>query len=315
MEESGFVEGTEVYGVCSQAIRYLGCSYERSEELSTSNTIDCSTLTSQSFWEGALIGIPFVAETQRKAFSGSNISTENLQPGDVLIKYSSVEASPDKRWNHVGLSLGRDPQAIDWLIESVGSIGVRLATVDDFNPEGGIKRFVLSSFSFDNDRACAALRLAPQVPKFGRLGVRQYQKFNNCRLAHQGVDIYTFPGRAVFATQEGVVRYVFNEIERSFGVEILGPEIITRYYQVQPMVSVGKRVCLGEQIAIVVPPSKQSQVVYSGVDGSDVHLHLEAEFLGAEHKKCQFPTLIRLEKKSWANHLYLSKIGELGLPF
>jgi len=135
--------------------------------------VDCSTLTSQSHWEGALIGIPFVADNQRQAVSGKIIaSVDKMIPGDVLVKYPSLDASPDKTWNHVGLYLGRDHSGEQWLIESTSKTGVRLAKVAEFNAQGGIKRFSLTTEVFSTDAARNALTLASMVPKFGRLGVR-----------------------------------------------------------------------------------------------------------------------------------------------
>ena len=102
----GFFEGTEQYGVCNNAMNYVGMPYLRSEELSQS-TIDCSTLVSQSHWEGALIGVPFTADGQRRATSGASIECRaDLQPGDVLVRYESVDTSPDKQFNHVAIFLG-----------------------------------------------------------------------------------------------------------------------------------------------------------------------------------------------------------------
>lgn len=109
-------------------------------------TVDCSTLTSQSHWDSVLIGIPFIADNQRQTRSGITItSLAGLIPADVLVKYSSIDASPDKTWNHVGLYLGKDSDGVRWLIESTSKTGVRLAKVDDFNPQGGIKRFSLKT--------------------------------------------------------------------------------------------------------------------------------------------------------------------------
>lgn len=101
MEDAGFVSGMEQYEICRRAIRFSGFSYRRDEELKLGTTVDCSTLTSQSHWEGALIGIPFVADGQRRATSAKNVqSTGELEPADVLVKYPSIEESPDKTWNH-----------------------------------------------------------------------------------------------------------------------------------------------------------------------------------------------------------------------
>ena len=144
LESQGYGYGSEQYGICCHAMSYLGLPYLRTEELSGA-TIDCSTLTSQSYWEGALIGIPFIAEGQRLANSASMIEDViNAVPGDVFVRYESVQHSPDKMYNHVGLFLGRDSQGNGWVIEARGGQGVILTPADDFPPHGGIRRFIIA---------------------------------------------------------------------------------------------------------------------------------------------------------------------------
>jgi cell wall-associated NlpC family hydrolase len=112
IREAGFKENTEPYRICAAALKWLGASYEQFEELRSRHgrgSIDCSTLVSQSHWEGALIVVPFTAEGQRKSSRGKAISSIDLaEPGDVMVKYPSLEDSPDRRHNHVGIFLGRD---------------------------------------------------------------------------------------------------------------------------------------------------------------------------------------------------------------
>src|ERR1043166_8079608 len=185
----GFVSGTEQYEICARALKFRNFSYRRSEELEAGTTVDCSTLVSQAYWEGAVIGVPFVADNQRTASTGITIqSLAEMVPGDVLVKYESLEMSPDKTWNHVGLYLGKAALGAQWLIESTSKTGVTFSRVPDFGPKGGIKRFTLSRRTFSSEAARVALKLAAHVPKFGRLGVRQYTRTESMRVPHRGLD-------------------------------------------------------------------------------------------------------------------------------
>lgn len=312
MQGEGFVEGTEQYEICRRATDFLGFSYKRSEELESSATVDCSTLTSQSHWEGALIGIPFVADNQRQAMSGKTIaSVADMIPGDVLVKYPSLEASPDKTWNHVGLYLGKDSEKTLWLIESTGKTGVRLATVADFAPQGGIKRFSLSTEPYLTESEKQALALAPLVPKFGRLGVRQYLNSECSRPSHRGVDIYTPVGTPVYATVNGKVYVFHNELEDAVGVAIISDRFTVRYRALATTVSNNTFVRVGDLIGHVIGPSEKSDVQYSPTRGNKSHLHLELEIGEATY----IPTEITISGLRYANHLYLSKIGKLASPF
>src|SRR4051794_26369120 len=89
LQQAGIQPYTDRYRVCRHAMKYLGLPYKRTEEL-VSDSIDCSTLTSQSHWEGALLTIPFIAESQRTASSGRIVKwSEALLPGDVFVRYES----------------------------------------------------------------------------------------------------------------------------------------------------------------------------------------------------------------------------------
>lgn len=300
MTKEGFLPGTESHNICKRALQFLDFSYKRSEELDNGATIDCSTLVSQSHWEGAAIGIPFVAENQRTAMSGQTIfSLDEMIPGDVLVKYASLNEAPDKTWNHVGLYLGRDFDGEQWLIESTSKTGVRLAKVTDFDQKGGLKRFTFSKTVFDSLTAHEALKLTALVPKFGRLGVRQYRTSESTRLAHKGLDIYVNEGTCVYATLSGKVSLISDDTEKSFGVSITGDNLIIRYLMlgelfVQEEAIVPKGTLLGK----IVSPAENSDIMYSTAKIAQSHLHLEVE------KEAKF-----------LNHLYLSKVGELGLPF
>ncbi|TSC85222.1 MAG: hypothetical protein G01um101417_89 [Parcubacteria group bacterium Gr01-1014_17] len=314
-KEEGFVEGTEQYEVCKRALKFRSFSYKRSEELESGATVDCSTLISQAYWEGALIGIPFVAENQRKAVSGKTIeSQQEMIPADVLIKYRSLEDCPDKTFNHVGLYLGKDSRNEQWLIESVGGSGVRLSKVSVFNAQGGIKRFTLSTQPFTNTQTQEALALAPFVPKFGRLGVRQYRKLGNDRIAHRGVDIYVPAGTLVPATTTGTIVLVHELVEDADGVEITGEHFTVRYLMLDDIkVKTGESVQIGDMLGRVVVPQERSDIVYSSITENKSHLHLEVEITGVTNERLE--SEIVMDGKRYLNHLYLSKSGTLALPF
>ena len=312
MKSEGFVPGTEQYEICRKSLDFLGFSYKRSEELEAGTVVDCSTLTSQSHWEGTLIGIPFVADNQRQAVSGEIIaSVDKMIPGDVLVKYLSLDASPDKTWNHVGLYLGRDNGGEQWLIESTGKTGVRLAKVAEFDAKGGIKRFSLTTGVFSADVARNALTLASMVPKFGRLGVRQYLTSGAERPVHKGVDIYMQAGTSVFATGDGKAHIFHDKPEDATGVEIIGDSFTVRYRPLAASVQDGVVVRIGDLIGCIAEPSTNSNVQYSPTSNHQSHLHLEMEIDSAT----RIPTEMTIGGKRYANHLYLSKIGVLPLPF
>lgn len=315
MVKEGFEEGTEQYEICKRAAQFLNFSYKRSEELDVEDSVDCSTLTSQSHWEGALIGIPFVADNQRKATSGKLVdSFADMVPADVLIKFPSLEASPDKTWNHVGLYLGMDAGGIQWLIESTSKTGVRLSTVEAFKSEGGIKRFTTENQKFNSPVALRAIDLARAVPKFGRLGVRQYRKSMMDRLVHRGLDIYMPAETPVYATIEGVASSFHSEAEDVDGIQIVGECLIIRYLMLRTHI-IGSDIWVqeGDLLGYITSPSERSEIVYSLVKGNMAHLHLEVEVISSSNGS--FAPDITTGGKCYLNHLYLSKAGRLPLPF
>ncbi len=312
--KEGFVPGTEQYDICKRALGFSNFTYKQSEELMGGTSIDCSTLTSQSHWEGALIGIPFVADGQRQAKSGENIeSKEEMIPSDVLVKYPSVEASPDKKWNHVGLYLGKNNVGEQWLIESTGKTGVRLSQVEDFDPQGGIKRFTLTRKVVHSPEAQVALLLAPLVPKFGRLGVRQYRHTSPDRPSHKGLDIYVPEGVNVYATLAGKVAIVNESLEHSSGVEITGEQFVVRYLMLGNLaVHTGMHVEIGDLLGRIALPSVESDIVYSSATATSSHLHLEVESVISTLENVG--NCVVVYGREYLNHLYLSKMGLLSLP-
>jgi len=315
-QKTGIGKGTERYSICKHALGYLGYSYERHEELVFSETIDCSTLVSQSHWEGALIGVPFTAESQRKASSGKVISSmAEALPADVLVKYPSVSESPDGQWNHVGLYLGRDTSGIEWVVESVSGAGVRLTRAADFDPQGGIRRFVPFEDVVHDSTARAALALAIRVPKLGRLGAKQYPVSGGFRQAHRGVDIYTKENMPVYAGMEGVISVLHDNLKKTDGVEIYSQEeTAARYLMLRDIrVHDGDIVKVGALIGYVRRPPKNSGLVYSKLFGDTAHLHLEFQTRrGSSYAQGN----CHVEGDSvYLNPLYCSKFGQLSLPF
>ncbi|MFH1392716.1 MAG: M23 family metallopeptidase [bacterium] len=316
MQKNQFVPGTEQFEVCRKALNYLGSRYERTEELGDT-TIDCSTLVSQSYWEGALIGIPFTAEKQRQAFTGLNIdSISDAIPSDVLIKYPSLDNSPDKTFNHVGIYLWSDNAGQRWVIESKGGIGVILSHVEDFDPQGGIKRFSLSSDIHNQSLAYSALRLARYVPKFGRLGVRQYRYSTNQRMPHTGIDIYVPAKTSVYSTVSGTAKIVTDEIECSVGVEISNEDSSFKLcYMMLEQIQCDNNdlVVAGQLLGYTTYPSPRSDIRYCFDKEQASHLHLE--YMIFADTLINIQGKIRKENFICENHLYLSKIGKLPLPF
>ena len=315
MIDEGFGERTEQYEICKRALQFRNFSYKRSEELESDTTVDCSTLVSQAYWEGAIIGVPFIAENQRKAISGKMVKTpQEMIPADVLIKYPSLEDCPDKTYNHVGLYLGRDAKSEQWLIESIGRVGVRLSTVDEFNVLGGIKRFTLNTKPFASIQAREALSFAPLVPKFGRLGVRQYRKSKSGRTAHKGLDVYVTAGTPVYASITGTAIPIHESTEDTNGVEIRGEYLTNRYLMLDDIkIRAGEEIQTGDLLGQVASPSEKSDIVYSPITGNPSHLHLEVEI--TDMTKEILESEIVIGGKRYLNHLYLSKNGTLALLF
>jgi hypothetical protein len=299
-----------------RALQFLGYSYLRTEELASETTVDCSTLVSQAHWEGALIGVPFTAEGQRKAASGLSIrSVEEALPGDVLVKYPSLEDSPDKQWNHVGIYLGCDTAGSRWLIESAGGVGVRLSRVEGFGSRGGIKRFITSEDEVLQESARHALALAPRVPKFGRLGVNQYCVSGAPRRQHHGVDIYVPKDTVVKATIGGIATVLHDLVERVDGFEIRSEDgTACRYMMLECNTALDRQaVKPGTILGKVREPATESDIVYSDAFKGRSHLHLE--FRVPVGYKIDAGNSLTDGSWVYLNHLYLSKLGKLPLPF
>jgi hypothetical protein len=207
----GLKQGSECAAVLAAVTRFGGWRYRITREM-RQGLIDCSTLISQSHWDGAAVAIPFVAETQRIAYNASDVlGSSRWLPGDVLVRYASREASPSGRHNHVALYAGRDADGERWMIESKAPYGVRAVPVDHEAIRGGVRRFLPHPLTAFEDNT--ALRLARAVPKLGRLGARLTASVNNGR-RHRGVDVYFSTLVDVLSPINGVVSFSNGGIGR-----------------------------------------------------------------------------------------------------
>lgn len=211
---SAFIEANRSYGfhpqseasrVLKSAAGFEGWRYRITREL-VHGLVDCSTLVSQAHWNGAGIGVPFVAETQRNAYSALTIVPEKREPSDVLVTYPSRKMAPEGRHNHVVMYLGRHPELGEWVIESAASAGgVRVRPLEVADLMGGVRRFLPFPKRFEFPADELALRLARSVPKLGRLGARLTSGLADPP-RHRGVDIYAKEEFPVLAPFGGLVR-------------------------------------------------------------------------------------------------------------
>lgn len=183
----GLAPQSECMTTVAAACRFAGWRYKITRELSE-GWIDCSTLVSQSLWTGAAVAAPFIAETQRLAYSASTVAAGEWLPGDVLVRYPSREESPDGRHNHVGLYLGKDTGGTAWVMESREPAGVRALPLYDEAALGGARRFLPNPTRVFADQQ-GALRLAAATPKLGRIGAR-LGVTRAYPHAHRGIDVY-----------------------------------------------------------------------------------------------------------------------------
>lgn len=194
--------------VVDEALRMAGFCYRITRE-QRPGLIDCSSLVAQSHWFGAAVGTPFIAETQRLAYSALDVTELPRRQADVLIRWPSRQAAPGGRHNHVALFLGRDRRGDDWALESAEGVGVRAVRIRE--PEwalGGVRRFLPPGGHGDASTFSDALCLARGVPKLGRLGARLTAGYDPKR-RHRGVDVYVPSAMIVRAPQAG--RLMFTD--------------------------------------------------------------------------------------------------------
>ena len=309
LEQKGYLHDQECIATARCALSFLGRAYLRTEELST--TIDCSTLTSQAHWAGALVVIPFTAEGQRKAGSGTLVSTEALLPGDVAVKYSSLDDTADG-FNHVGLFLGHDSRGTGWLIESASRRGVQLTELQEFSAAGGIRRFLPNPMKRFAVQAKVPIPWAARVPKLARFGARQYRS-DNSRVPHQATDIYSEPGTRVLAPIAGTIG--FGNLEAEFAPTVVVFDTEAKYDctlgHVVPLEGVheGMTVKAGQPIGYLVSPPVASTIRYVvGTTPLQTHLHFEAQ---RSTRQADFDGG---NAGDFAEPLYLCKSGRLHLP-
>lgn len=218
----GLDPDSEAAATVRATTRFAGWKYRITREL-VDGLIDCSTLASQAHWAGAAVGIPFVAETQRLAYSAKAVKPSGILPSDLLVRYPSREASPDGRHNHVVLYLGEHPRAGHWVIEaSETGNGVRTRPMADSDADGGIRRFLPHPTEAFASRE-TALSLASAVPKLGRLGCRLTAGLLDPR-RHRGVDIYCRGNGPVAAPLSGRLVYEPRGKSEAGVVHVIGAD-------------------------------------------------------------------------------------------
>lgn len=310
----GLDETSERMRILSIAISYLGLNYLRTEELQP-KTIDCSTLTSQSYWEGAMLGIPFTADRQRSAPDAIDIDATSILPADIVVKYPSLQASPDKTYNHVGLFLGRADN-VDYVIESNSKEGCVISTLEEFGPNGGFKRYLKNEHICIKEPIYHRLhQIAQKVPKLSRLGARQYYKMvETGRMIHKGIDIYVPEGTVVVAPIDGVLTRNKLVEEETNCVVITNPSnnIICTLGNINTNNNLSNsNVKKGQVIGKIVETNAASQIDYPVFENGLAHLHFQI------HGKLNVPFIpnkIQIGHTFYYNGLYLAKFNTINFP-
>lgn len=182
--EAGHPAYGEVLSILAMSARFAGWQYRITRE-QTHGFVDCSALVSQAHWLGAAIGVPFIADNQRQAYTATDGDDRALLPADVLVRHRSKADAPGGSHNHVVLYLGKHSRYGPYVIESAPAVGVRVRPLDELDIHGGVRRFVRNEDEDFSDRS-VALELAAAVPKLGRLGARLIADEQR---RHRGVDI------------------------------------------------------------------------------------------------------------------------------
>jgi hypothetical protein len=191
----------ECDAVALSSFEHLGKKYKITRELQK-NTIDCSTVVSQSHWIGAAVQLPFIAETQRRAVNARTVERADMLPGDSIYAYAKKEDSPGGRHNHVVLFIGNDDGGTPWAMESREESGAVLTELSSVSFAGGIRRFCIEPLRIFAEGPWS--RIVRQVPKLGRLGARLTVGYRGGG-RHTGLDIYWPPGSAVISPLAGSV--------------------------------------------------------------------------------------------------------------
>jgi cell wall-associated NlpC family hydrolase len=298
----------DIHQVCLCAISFLGQPYLQAEEL-TELAIDCSTLTSQSHWIGAQIGIPFIADSQRVAKSGVLIENPNLsKPGDIWVRFSSVHLSPDGEFNHVGIYLGKDKSGNGWVIEARGGAGVILTLASEFEPAGGIKRYLKNgSITHQKSNYQFSRLLSQKVPKMGRLGARQYLKETHERRLHKGLDIYMPFGSQISSPVTGTVEIYSDEIEGA-GYNIVGHNCSVRILHIGASYS-QKTIEIGALLGSIQGPRVDSISYVDVKDNGTSHVHIEV--ISDQNMIGDIESHLKIGGEYYFNYLELLKCGHV----
>jgi hypothetical protein len=311
LRNEGYSPDEERIRIVVASLDYLGFEYLMTQELSDDNKIDCSTLTSQSYWEGAMIGIPFIAERQRTAPDGVAVEPGKLRPADIVIKFPDIESSFDKKHNHVGLVLGRW-QGILYLIESNAKEGCVISTYEKFNPTGGSRRYIKNEGLIIGDEVFSLTnKLSKSIPKLARLGAKQEVKNSNERIPHTGIDIFIQKGMKIYAPIGGKIEPVIVERENVPGIRIRDMD-----YSIEILIG---NVLLDEDLEIVHAGQKigtvfdfafMSPISYAKMS-NQAHIHFEVRL---RRKWNYWVNSIDLGEYKCINGLYAIKMGSIANP-
>lgn len=312
-QSEGLLEDSERMRILKASLQFLGNSYLRTEELAQ-NTVDCSTLTSQSYWEGAQIGIPFIAESQRVAADGIPVTKEEALPADIVVRFAGLEASPDKTYNHVGLILGRGSNGTTYVIESNSKEGCVISTLEKFDPQGGFRRYLKNDNVLVDDGLYADFNaISKKVPKLSRLGARQYKTDAQERPVHRGIDIYVELDTPVHAPIPGVVSVgvLHDEREPCIFIEDKDGLKCTLGNAIPEASLIGQTVREGQVIGKIHSPSNDTQMKYPDMKGCVIHLHFQIE---GQVQTDKVLNKIKVGDKTYYNGIYMAKLGLIKLP-
>jgi murein DD-endopeptidase MepM/ murein hydrolase activator NlpD len=297
-------------------MKYLGFPYHRTEEINK-DTIDCSTLTSQSYWEGAMIRIPFVAENQRASNSGRVIKFEEVKPADIVVKYPNIQAAPDKKYNHVGLFLGRDENNMAYVIESNSKDGCLVNTLENFDPHGGFRQYIRNEGLILNPEIFMSISdLAKSVPKLSRIWSKQYNRIDSSlRYVHKGIDIYVDGDTLVKSPINGTLTFgkLDNEYNNCVIISNEKKEMkcILGNVNIIENIKENTEINIGDVIGKVIESSNKSIIKYHQMNGSNTHLHFE---VSGNIKSSYNLYEYELDGIMYYNPLYIAKLDIIKLP-